>query len=81
MAMMAMVETVGTSMAPSFAHIKSAGMVKIAPAARDSPADPIVCTILFSRILSLRSSPRQIPIEITAAGMDAEIVSPTRSPR
>lgn len=33
----------------------STGMVNIAPAARDSPADPIVCTMLDSRMEFLRS--------------------------
>ena len=56
-------------------------MVKIAPAARDSPAEPIVCTILFSRIDSLFNSTRIIPIEITAAGIEAETVMPTFNPR
>ena len=64
----------------SSAHIKSAGSVNIAPAARDSPAEPIVCTILFSRIESFLKIFRIIPIETTAAGMDADTVIPTRSP-
>ncbi len=65
----------------SFAHIKSAGMVKMAPAARDSPAEPRVCTILFSSIESLRKITRMIPIDITAAGMEADIVIPTHKPK
>ena len=65
----------------SCAHRYSAGNVKIAPAASDSPADPIVWTMLFSRIESRRSTYRSTPMEITAAGTDAEIVIPTRSPR
>ncbi len=68
-------------MIPSAAHRKSAGRVKMAPAARDSPAEPIVCTILLSRIESRRRTMRMIPIEITAAGMEAETVIPTRRPR
>ena len=56
-------------------------MVKIAPAASDSPALPIVCTMLFSRIESRRSMKRITPIDITAAGTLADTVSPTRSPR
>ena len=65
----------------SIAHIKRAGSVKIAPAARDSPAEPIVCTMLFSRIEFLLMITRIIPIESTAAGIDAEIVIPTLSPK
>ena len=66
---------------PSAAHIKSTGMVKIAPAARDSPAEPIVCTILFSKTESFLKIMRITPIEMTAAGIDADTVIPTRSPR
>ena len=65
----------------SAAHINRAGRVKMAPAASDSPADPMVCTILFSSILSLRSTKRISPMEMTAAGIDADTVIPTRSPR
>ena len=62
-----------------------AGMVTPTPNAIDSPADPAVCTILFSRIvasfmpslLSMRNS----VIEITATGIDALTVSPTLSTR
>ena len=63
------------------AHRYSAGSVNIAPAANDSPALPMVCTMLFSRMESRRRTKRSTPIEITAAGTDAETVSPTRSPR
>ena len=56
-------------------------MVKIEPAARDSPAEPIVWTILLSRIESLRMMILITVIEITAAGMDADTVSPTLRPR
>ena len=41
-ATMVMEDTVGMDTAPSLAHIKRAGIVKIAPAAIDSPAEPIV---------------------------------------
>ena len=71
----------GGSLPVSDAHIKSAGNVKIAPAATDSPAEPIVCTILFSSTESRLNTTRMIPIETTAAGMDADTVIPTRSPR
>src|SRR5690606_25659240 len=58
----------------------SAGSVKITPAARDSPADAAVCTTLFSRMFDSRKK-RRIAIEITAAGIDADTVSPAKSPR
>ena len=66
---------------PSFAHIKIAGNVNTAPAANDSPAEPIVCTMLFSRIESFFIITRITPIEITAAGIEAETVIPTLTPR
>ena len=66
---------------PSAAHKNNAGNVKIAPAATDSPAEPIVCTMLFSKIESLLRITRIIPIERTAAGIDADTVIPTLSPR
>ena len=57
-----------------------AGIVKITPAASDSPAEAAVCTMLFSRILDFRNI-RSTPMEITAAGMDAETVMPANNPR
>src|ERR1700733_2305525 len=57
----------------------SAGMVKITPAAADSPAEPVVCTMLFSRIVD-RPNARRMLIERTAMGIEAETVSPARSP-
>ena len=41
----------------------------------------MVCTMLFSRMESLRMMMRMTPMEMTAAGMEAEMVIPTRSPR
>ena len=38
-------------------------------------------TMLFSRMESRRRTLRMTPMEITAAGMDADTVMPTRSPR
>ena len=61
----------------SDAQIKIAGIVKIAPAANDSPAEPIVCTMLFSRMESFFKIIRITPIEITAAGIEADTVIPT----
>ncbi|OQB98374.1 MAG: hypothetical protein BWX80_03998 [Candidatus Hydrogenedentes bacterium ADurb.Bin101] len=60
---------------------KSAGIVKIAPAARLSPADAIVCTILFSRMVPRRKIPRRMAVLITAAGMEALTVIPAFNPR
>lgn len=80
-AMTAMVTREGAVVIPSFAQRKMAGRVKMAPAATDSPAEPMVCTMLFSRMESLRRMMRMTPMEMTAAGMEAEMVIPTRSPR
>ena len=76
-----MVNKSGVSAFPSSAHKNNAGSVKMAPAANDSPAEPIVCTRLLSKIELRRSKPRRIPIDTTAAGIDADTVIPTRSPR
>jgi hypothetical protein len=57
----------------------SAGKVKITPAATDSPAEPVVCTMLFSRIVDLPNA-RRMEIESTEIGIDAETVSPARRP-
>src|SRR5277367_1104393 len=54
-------------------------MVKITPAAADSPAEPVVCTMLFSRIVE-RPNARRMLIERTAIGMEAETVRPARRP-
>src|SRR6476646_2901701 len=58
----------------------SAGIVKTTPPAIDSPADPIVCTMLFSRIVD---PPRRFSTEIasTAIGIDALTVRQARRPR
>ncbi len=58
----------------------SAGIVKTTPPATDSPADPIVWTMLFSRIVDPPSFFRT-EIARTAIGIDALTVSPARSPR
>ena len=58
----------GIAVPSSCAHINNAGSVNIAPAATDSPAEPIVWTMLFSNMESLLNIKRIIPIEITAAG-------------
>ena len=60
-------------------------MVTPTPKAMDSPAEPAVCTMLFSRMLASRTpsldSSRNSVIEITATGMDALTVRPTLSTR
>src|SRR3989475_13175457 len=52
-----------------------AGMVKTTPAATESLADPVVWTMLFSRI-DVRPRARKIVIESTAIGMEELTVSP-----
>ena len=66
-------------------RIMIAGMVTPTPKAIDSPAEPAVWTMLFSRIVA-RASPaaaerRKRVIERTATGIDAETVMPTFSTR
>src|SRR5438045_9798658 len=56
-----------------------AGRVKITPDATDCPAFPVVCTILFSRMVA-RPKARRILIESTAMGIDGETVRPARGP-
>jgi hypothetical protein len=58
----------------------SAGMVNTTPAATDSPADPIVWTMLFSRMVE---PPSFLSTEMasTAIGIDALTVRPARNPR
>src|SRR5229473_6080542 len=57
----------------------SAGIVNITPAASDSPAEPVVCTILFSRMVE-RPNARRMLMESTEMGIEAETVSPARKP-
>ena len=52
------------------------------PKAIDSPAEPAVWTMLFSRIVvglvpNARERPRKIVIASTATGIDADTVMPT----
>ena len=66
-------------------RIMIAGIVTPTPNAIDSPAEPAVCTMLFSRIVASRSpnfdSSRKSVIEMTATGIDALTVRPTFSTR
>ena len=68
------------SFAPPLAMNRNAGIVKTTPAAIDSPADPIVWTMLFSRIVDLLKR-LKTAIASTAIGIEADTVSPARSAR
>ena len=57
----------------------NAGMVNTAPAATDSPIEPIVRAMFSSRIEPFIS--RRMAMPITAAGYVAAIVIPARRPR
>ena len=57
----------------------SAGSVKITPPATDSPADPVVCTMLFSRMVALPRA-RSSEMDRTAIGIEAATVRPARKP-
>jgi hypothetical protein len=63
-----------------FERKSSAGTVKTTPAATDSPAEPMVCTMLFSRMVEL---PRRLKtaIDSTAMGTEAETVRPALNAR
>ena len=57
-------------------------MVTPTPKAIDSPAEPVVCTMLFSRMVALRmpkvlAAQRKSVIDNTATGIEAETVMPT----
>ena len=62
-----------------------AGIVTPSPKAIDSPADPAVWTMLFSRIVASRppsfESRRKKVMEMTATGIEALTVRPTLSTR
>ncbi len=58
----------------------NAGIVNTTPAATDSPAEPIVWTILFSSIVDLPNF-LNTAIASTAIGMEALTVKPTFKPR
>ena len=65
----------------TMSHMNSAGMVKIVPLASDVEADPMVCDRLASRIVPRARKSRNNATVMTAAGIDAETVRPTRRPR
>ena len=56
-------------------------LVLAAPSASAVEAEPMVCDRLVSRILAGRRRTRKTATVMTAAGIEAEIVSPTRRPR
>ncbi len=61
-------------------------MVTPTPKAIDSPAEPAVCTMLFSRIVvrrrpKMREKTRNSVMDRTATGIDADTVMPTFSTR
>ncbi len=62
-----------------------AGIVTPTPKAIDSPAEPAVCTMLFSRMVALRAPSfermRKSVMEMTATGIEALTVRPTFSTR
>ena len=66
-------------------RIMIAGMVTPMPKAMDSPAEPAVWTMLFSRMVApprpRRPNRRNRVSEITATGMEALTVRPTLSTR
>ena len=59
----------------SYPMSRIAGRVKTTPAAIDSPAEPVVCTMLFSRIVE-RPRVRKKATDRTAMGIEAETVRP-----
>ena len=65
--------------------MRIAGMVTPRPNAIDSPADPAVCTMLFSRMVASRrpsfDNTRKSVMAITATGIEALTVNPTFSTR
>ena len=70
--------TPGSNDGHAFA-MRKAGIVKIAPAATDSPIDPAVRAMFSSSSDPFHA--RMAAIAITAAGYVAAIVIPARSPR
>jgi len=65
--------------------MNSAGIVKMVPLASEVLAEPIVCARFASRMVLCgppnRCSAVKTATAITAAGMAAETVRPTRRPR
>jgi hypothetical protein len=55
--------------------------VKIVPVASEVEAEATVCDMFASRMVPFERSRRKLATVITAAGIDAETVMPTRRPR
>ena len=55
--------------------------MKIVPVASDVEADATVCDMFASRIVPRVRSSRNAATVMTAAGIEAETVMPTRRPR
>ena len=64
----------------SYPISRIAGSVNTIPAAIDSPAEPVVWTMLFSRMVE-RPSVRKNATARTAIGIEAETVRPILSAR
>ena len=62
-------------------HRNSAGMVKMVPVASEVDAEATVCDRLASRIVPRVRSRLKTATVMTAAGIEADTVMPTRSPR
>ena len=65
--------------------INMAGIVKITPAASDSPAEPIVCDMFVSSGEPLRAPSTlcikaKMATDITETGIEADIVNPEINP-
>ena len=56
-------------------------MVKIVPVASAVEAEPMVWERFVSRMVASMRSARKAATVMTAAGIEAEIVNPTRNPR
>ena len=67
-------------MSRSYPINRIAGIVNTTPAETESAAEPVVWTMLFSRIVE-RPSQRKIVIDSTAIGIDALTVRPIFSAR
>ncbi len=62
-------------------HRNSAGIVKIVPVASEVEADATVCERFASRIVPRDRIRLNTATVITAAGIEADTVIPTRRPR
>ena len=67
-------------MVRSYPSSRMAGRVKTMPAAIDSPAEPVVCTMLFSRMVDFPRVLKKATAS-TAIGMEADTVRPILSAR